>query len=274
MTEYTIQHEEPSVVADGAGPGAGDAVARFIEPWVRMTGQYPEHRIAFTGNLAVTLSNTNCAFLNMITLQGPSDSPGALREDIELAREHADACNGPVMMAACTAWLPPDGIELIASSGLEPAMSMVGMATDALAPPRREEAPLDWRRVEDEATGRDLGIVNAEAYGLDHAFMAVSSDVHRWSPRAFAMVGYEGNLAVTGALAMAFDEMIYIGWVATLPTHYGRGYGEAAMRRAIAAAEQASGPRRLWLHATEMGRPLYAAMGFETGAAMQMFNVT
>lgn len=79
---------------------------------------------------------------------------------------------------------------------------------------------------------------------------------------------------MTGALAMAFDEMTYIGWVATLPSLYGRGYGEAAMRRAIAAARDAVGPRRLWLHATEMGRPLYAAMGFESGAAMQLFNVT
>src|SRR6056297_3376677 len=209
MNDAVIERSDFPVAAPESGRGVGACVANFVDPWVRMVGQYSGHRIAFPGNLAVTLSNTDCAFLNIITLQAPVVSSDTLREDIELARQHASACSGPAMLSVCTSWLPPGGVELIASTGAGPAMTMIGMAADSLSPPRREEAPLDWRLVEDEQTGRDLGIVNAEAYGLDHAVMAVSAEVHRWSPRAFAVVGYEDRRAVTGALAMVFEAMSY-----------------------------------------------------------------
>jgi hypothetical protein len=43
------------------------------------------------------------------------------------------------------------------------------------------------------------------------------------------------------------------------------------MRKAIEYAQGAGGERRLWLHASDMGRPLYASMGFESGAALPLF---
>ena len=44
------------------------------------------------------------------------------------------------------------------------------------------------------------------------------------------------------------------------------------MRRAIAYAQEAGGERRLWLHASDMGAPLYASMGFQTGAALPLLT--
>lgn len=47
--------------------------------------------------------------------------------------------------------------------------------------------------------------------------------------------------------------------------------GEAAMRRAIAATQQAaSQPVPLWLHVTEAGRPLCRSMGFRDAAHMRL----
>lgn len=152
MTDSMNKRQDLPDAAPVPGPDARACVANFVAPWVRMAGQYPNHRIAYPGNLAVTLSNTDCAFLNMITLQKPGVSSDALHDDIELARRHASACSGPVMLSVCTDWLPSGGIELITSAGLEPAMAMVGMATDTLSSARREEPALDWRMVEDEIT--------------------------------------------------------------------------------------------------------------------------
>jgi ribosomal protein S18 acetylase RimI-like enzyme len=66
--------------------------------------------------------------------------------------------------------------------------------------------------------------------------------------------------------------MIYIAMVATLPDLHGRGYAEAAMRRAIAEAQAAGGSRRIWLHATATGRPVYNAMGFADGAELAIYT--
>ena len=66
--------------------------------------------------------------------------------------------------------------------------------------------------------------------------------------------------------------MIYIAMVATLPGLHGRGYAEAAMRRAIAEAQAAGGSRRIWLHATATGRPVYNAMGFADGAELAIYT--
>ena len=60
--------------------------------------------------------------------------------------------------------------------------------------------------------------------------------------------------------------------VATLPDLHGKGFGEATMRRAIAAAQDAVGHKRLWLHATASGRPLYRSMGFDDGAQLDLHS--
>ena len=46
------------------------------------------------------------------------------------------------------------------------------------------------------------------------------------------------------------------------------------MREAIRKAIAAFGARRLWLHATDMGRPVYAAMGFETGSTLLAYTLS
>jgi len=44
---------------------------------------------------------------------------------------------------------------------------------------------------------------------------------------------------------------------------HGKGYAEAVMRHAAEQAQAAMGFERIVLHASDMGRPVYAAMGFE-----------
>jgi GNAT superfamily N-acetyltransferase len=73
---------------------------------------------------------------------------------------------------------------------------------------------------------------------------------------------------VSTATAYAVGDVLYVAMVATLPGHGRKGYGELVMREALRLAGEARGPgaragARATLHASEAGRPVYAAMGYE-----------
>lgn len=257
---------------DSIAPATADVVRTFVAAWRYMSSQYPGSIQLQDGPVTVSLSQTNCAFLNIMTVDRPLADGPALRDAIGRARAHAERCPHDAMLLLCAEWLPDGAEEILADEGLEYALSMWGMAADRLEPPRRELPALDFRTVRDEATGLDLGRINADAYGMAHELFDVIGDVHRWSGRHFGIVGHEDGRAITSTMAYPLGEEIYIAFVATLPGLHGKGYAEAAMRRAIADAQEAAGDRRLWLHATEMGRPLYAAMGFATGARMDLHS--
>ena len=251
-----------------------DVVRTFTEAWHYMSSQYRDNLQTRDGPVRVTMSNTNCSFLNIVTIDSPLADEAELREALTVARRYADDCPHEAMLLVCPEWLPDDAQEAIENAGLAFSMPMWGMAADRLAPPRREPPALDFRLAEDTATGRDLGTVNADAYGMAHEFFCVTEDLPGWRGKRFGIVGYDDDRAVTSTLAYPLGEEIYVAWVATLPGLHGKGYAEAAMRRAIADAQSACGEGRLWLHATEMGRPLYTAMGFATGAEMHLYNFT
>lgn len=249
-----------------------DVAQCFVDAWRYIGAQYPSHVLAQVGPVAVTLSQTNCPFFNMITISGPTQNVAALRQAITTARGYADGCPHDAMLLLSPDWLPERGTEILSDEGLAYSMSMWGMAADRLARPRRDEPVLEYRIARDEATALDLGRVNAEAYGMPHETFAVTGSVCRWAGTQFGVVGYEQGRAVTAAQAYLIGDRIYIAMVATLPGLHGQGYGEAAMRRAIGAVQVAVGEKRLWLHATEAGRPLYRAMGFDDGARMDLYS--
>jgi GNAT superfamily N-acetyltransferase len=69
-----------------------------------------------------------------------------------------------------------------------------------------------------------------------------------------------GALAVTGSAAPCADHVCLMA-IATDPAHRRKGYGAALTGRMIADAFD-GGARRVFLHASQMGRGLYEAMGF------------
>jgi GNAT superfamily N-acetyltransferase len=93
-----------------------------------------------------------------------------------------------------------------------------------------------------------------------------------WVPSNIGIIGAADGRDVATTAAALVGDIIYIALVATEPDCHRRGYAEAVMRTAIDRAVAAFGPRRLWLHASDMGRPVYAAMGFETGGALPTYE--
>jgi GNAT superfamily N-acetyltransferase len=95
-------------------------------------------------------------------------------------------------------------------------------------------------------------------------------NLHLWHADSLGYVGYAGEKAVTSAAAFPVCGTMYIALVATVPESHGKGYAEAVMRHAIEQASRAMGPVRMTLHASDMGRPVYRAMGFEAGARVML----
>lgn len=263
---------ELSHAAHAADLDTPDVTQCFVDAWSYISGQYPDAILAQVGPVAVTLSQTICPFFNMITISGRTNDEAALRQAIATARGYAERCPHDAMLLVSPDWLPERGAEILAHEGLSYSMSMWGMATDGLAPPRRDEPALEYRIADDAASSLDLGRVNADAYGMPHEIFAVTGNLHEWSGTQFGVVGYGEGRAVAAAQAYLLKDCIYIAMVATLPDLHGKGFGEATMRRAIAAAQDAVGHKRLWLHATASGRPLYRSMGFDDGAQLDLYS--
>ena len=249
-----------------------NATRVFVDAWRYMAAQYPGHILAQIGPVEVMLSQTDCAFFNMLAINGPTRDEAALRQAVATARGYADQCPHGTMLLLPPAFLAENAGTVLADHGAAFSMSLWGMATGTLAPPRRAEPALEFRLARDEATALDLGWVNADAYGMPRDALAVTGRIPKWSGTQVGVVGYADGKPVTAAQAYLLGDCIYVAMVATLPDGHGKGYGEAAMRRAIGAVQDIAGEKRLWLHATEMGRPLYRSMGFEVGERMDLYG--
>ncbi|CAN5207178.1 hypothetical protein BH11PSE5_BH11PSE5_22110 [soil metagenome] len=275
-----MSKDDVAYVAHDAGVGAIDTVdlgtaetARcFVDAWRYMVAHYPGHVVAQVGPVAVTLSQTNCPFFNLITIDAPTENAAALHQALTTARGYAEGCPHATMLLLSPDWLPKGASDVLTAQGVAFSMSLTGMATDALAAPRRADPKLDFRLTSDEATALDLGRVNADAYGMPHELFAITGRIPHWTGTQVGAVGYIDGQPVTAAQAYVLGERIYIAMVATHPRHHGKGYGEEAMRRAIAAVQEVAGHKRLWLHASDMGRPLYRAMGFADGARLDLYG--
>lgn len=245
-----------------AAPTADDAVGSFVDAWALMTSRFPGHRIVAERGVATTFANVPLPFLNISTLDRPLMEPAAFRDAICEARARAEDCEHSSMLALSGDWAPRDWQDLAAENAWLQSMALIAMAADRLLPPRRVEASLDFRPIETPATARDLGLVNALAYEMPTEAFDCLVEMALWRDGGFGIVGYDDGRPVTCAAAFTVGDMIYVAMVASAPGTQGRGYAEAAMRHVIARAEGTVGARRIRLHATEMGQPLYRSMGF------------
>jgi GNAT superfamily N-acetyltransferase len=146
------------------------------------------------------------------------------------------------------------------------------MATEALSPPRRQLPELEYRQVLNDATARDLATTNAQAYGMPMETWEGICNMQLWRADTYGFVAYHGGDAVSAAAVFPIDGAMYVQWVATSPTEQRKGYAEAVMRKAIELAQAESGLRRIILHATDMGQPLYQSMGFIAGCQIPLFS--
>jgi GNAT superfamily N-acetyltransferase len=238
--------------------------AQFIGAWTRFCTRLPGGTVDDLDGVAAIFGNIPLAFFNVCFLTSPAQDEADLRRRTAAAVRHATATGHPWFMAVCQDWVPAGAEEVLREQGLELALPLTGMAADVLTAPRRPLPTLAYSRVDGQAGSEAIANINSDAYGFPRdlgRYLAVPS---LWEGDTFPYLGAPGSENVTCSATIPVDGRLYVGWVATLPDHHGKGYAEAVMRHSLGEAGRSTGLTRTILHATEAGRPLYTAMGYET----------
>ncbi len=255
-----------------AGDRQSDSVRTLIDAWKLMVGRFPGNSISQADGLAAIFANREIAFFNFMVFDSPLADPEAVRQGFRRARNRAAQCPHPSMLSFAQDWMAPGWQAIAAEEGLVPAMNMIAMVADDILAPRRPPPALDYRVIADTASARDIMLVNAHAYGYpDDLFVSVSG-LDLWQNASWGVVGYADGRAVCSTATFLMDDMIYVAMVATEPDCHGKGYADAVMRHAIRLAQDQGGKKPIWLHATDMGRPVYAAMGFSPCATTPTYS--
>ena len=247
-------------------------MAAFIAAWREVTGRFPGHRIAAGGGVTATLAGIPTGFFNLVFLDRPVADGAGLARALDVAKGHVAAFAHPAMLVINPAWAPPGWEAALAAAGFTPATVVTGMAADAMLPPARPLPAMAWRRVAGLDGAADIAEINARAYGMPDEEAGPMTTDRLWLGGSFGVIGDADGTRQACAATFLIGDMIYVAMVATEPEAQRRGCAEAVMREAIAAAEAAGGPRRIWLHATEAGRPVYARMGFEAGSTLRLYS--
>ena len=160
----------------------------------------------------------------------------------------------------------------MADAGLHVTMTLTGMVAERVLPPRRPPPAIDLRRVEDEPARRSVAELNQVAYGLPEGMCDCAIEPAFWPADMFGSVGAIDGRDVSTTSVFPVLDTLYVALVATHPDHGRKGYAEHVMRHALDLGAAAVGPRRSILHASDAGRPVYAAMGYEDTARFALLS--
>ncbi|TDC37178.1 GNAT family N-acetyltransferase [Micromonospora sp. 15K316] len=160
----------------------------------------------------------------------------------------------------------------IAEAGFELAFSGRGMAGD-LSIPEPHHPELKFRRVETDDDLVTYGEINARAYGMPpEAGPAALGGSGLWRNDAYAYIGYRDGRPVACAATIGGPDSLFLALVATMPSEMRRGYGEAVTRKAIYEGIKQTGQRRVVLHATQAGQPVYERIGYRTNTPIHFLQ--
>jgi ribosomal protein S18 acetylase RimI-like enzyme len=243
--------------------------------WKKLGGKFASNEALEWPGVTISWPGAKWPMLNLVGLSCPVADPVELEAKIQRAVSYTKTRPVMGMVVACTEWLPPDpegkNAAIFSEHGLALAFTLRGMVADHLLPPRRTPPDLEYRRVASPETSRAFADLNAIGYNAPLEFGREVSDLAGFWDEAFAYVGYRNGQAVTTAATYLEADRLYVAWVATLPEARRNGYAEAAVRHSLEAAARSSGPSRTVLHATELGYPVYRAMGYRQVASFHVY---
>jgi GNAT superfamily N-acetyltransferase len=167
---------------------------------------------------------------------------------------------------ACTARLE--------AAGYHPAGRMPGMI---LAPIRAPDGAPDELAIREVESADDLALFQETAFagfglppGLGARFL---TEALAETPGVRLYLGRVGGEPVCTSALIATEGVAGIYWVATLPERRGKGFGEAITWAAVRGGVE-RGCSVASLQASELGRPVYARMGFATAIEYVHFEPT
>jgi ribosomal protein S18 acetylase RimI-like enzyme len=249
--------------------------AQFYGVWKKLGGKFANNEALELPGVTISWPGAKWPMLNVAGLSCPVADHAELEAKVAQAVGYANPKPVMGMVVACTEWLPRDSegknAAIFREHGLELGFTLRGMFADQLVPSRRTPPELEYRRATALETRRAFADLNAIGYNAPLEFGREVSDIDGFWDEAFAYVGYINGRPVTTAATYVEDNRLYVGWVATLPEARRNGYAEAVMRHSLDEAAWSSGLSRTVLHATELGYPIYGAMGYRQVAFFHVY---
>jgi GNAT superfamily N-acetyltransferase len=151
---------------------------------------------------------------------------------------------------------------VVAAEGMEPMLRMPGMVARGLLAPTHAVGKLDIREVAGTEMARELSRLNVVCHEMAAEDVEKMTLAELWGGPNHGFLLYSDGAAVAGGSASLVDGVSYIGWMATLREHRGRGYAEGILRYMDAFMRKRYGVTESVLHATALGRPVYERLGY------------
>ncbi len=155
------------------------------------------------------------------------------------------------------------GRQICNDFGLRPISYPPGMIAPRLLPPVRPLPYIECRPVSDEKTRAAFAEITSICFEIPPGIAAaVYGPINAWNGAYKGFVGLIDGRPVAIAAMVEAAGALGIYSLATIPAHRHRGYGEALLRAATAAARPGNSAGPFILQSTEAGHALYRRMGF------------
>ena len=238
---------------------------RALGDWIRMLGSSAERSSVFESEGVIASVVPTCPQRSIANSVSYGDA-GDLAGSVEELGEHFQQAG----IDAWTVWVPDfdqEAIDLLERRGHRFDGHPAAMALELDAWEALDPGDLDW---DAEASGETLGRLNDAAYGFVAEDGFGASLVH---PPDFVRL-YQARVDGEPACALGtidHDEDVGFYFVATDPSHRGRGLASRLMAAALADAQE-RGLRTSTLQASPMGQPIYARLGYESFFRLNLYE--
>lgn len=247
-----------------------ESARQYLLNWRLMAAASPSGAVFESPKLAYSIAATAVPLFNLAMAKGPVAPVGEAATLAEQAIAEFRRRRVPGILTAPGSWLPGNARAEIESAGMQYLFTLMGMRTARLSEPERPARP-EVRELTPEEAAEPLARINGLAYAMEETEWSQLLLPGFWSsgPRAYAV--FEGTDPVAVGAAATAEGISYLMWMATVPDARRRGYAEAIIRRAWSDARTFDGAKFTVLHATKMGRPVYARLGYVAVAEFPTF---
>ena len=256
-------------------PTDADLARRDLENeialWSSAVAFSPDGGSGSDGDAAWFASGLPVPFFNQVLATGDGPDAAALARAIDAIRSR-----DVPFLVRLRAGIDDDVAEALAGMGFRedlteayPAMALHPIPDAVASGPGPDD--LVVRQAVDAAGLEDHVAVVAAGFGMPIDMARRLVPVEELTIPGFApFVGYVGDRPVATSLGYTANGTVGVYNVATVEDARRRGYGAAVTRRAIADGV-AHGATVAILQSSDMGRPVYAAMGFREVLAFRVF---
>lgn len=240
-----------------------DANARNLTAALRGYGEMT-HR---SGVLMITSPVAYSVFNIALMEAAAPDMEGELHRRIRVARRHYESLGYPWSFWVCESDLGRREMrrlfETFAAEGMNCIAESPGMDANELSEQKRRLPLLEFRQVWDVEARSDFSAIVCACFHIPPAMAgAVYAKQEFWTGQLRAWVGYHGGRPVTVAAAVASSGVLGLYSVATLPEYRRMGYGEVAVRHAVARSRESGMKGPLVLQSSPVAYSLYKELGF------------